>query len=264
VILYVLILLQKKLEMRTLKILPFLLFLLSGCAELNQLTQQVLTENKPLTQSEIISGLKEALIVGTSNSAEILGATDGYYKDELVKILLPPEADVIVNNVSKIPGGEKIIEDVLLNINRAAEDAVSEAKPIFVNSIKNMTIADAAGILIGDDNAATQYLRKTTYDQLMELYKPKIKASIEKKLIGNVTPAQSWDLLTGKWNDVANSVVGKIAGFKPVDIKLDDYLTQKALDGLFLKIEDQEKLIRKDPVARVNDILKRVFGSLDT
>lgn len=250
--------------MKYYKILPFLLFLFVGCAELTQLANQTLSSDKPLTQTEIISGLKEALIVGTNKSAAMLGTTDGYYKDELVKILLPPEANVIVKNISKIPGGDKLVEDVLLSINRAAEDAVSEAKPIFVNSIKSMTITDAVGILKGEDNAATQYLHKTTYNQLTELYKPKIKASVEKKLVGNVSTAQSWDLLTGKWNEVANSVVGKVAGFKPVEIKLDEYLTQKALDGLFLKIEDQEKLIREDPVARVNELLRRVFGSLDS
>jgi hypothetical protein len=250
--------------MKYYKILPFLLFLFVGCAELTQLANQTLSSDKPLTQTEIISGLKEALIVGTNKSAAMLGATDGYYKDELVKILLPPEANVIVKNISKIPGGDKLVEDVLLSINRAAEDAVSEAKPIFVNSIKSMTITDAVGILKGEDNAATQYLHKTTYNQLTELYKPKIKASVEKKLVGNVSTAQSWDLLTGKWNEVANSVVGKVAGFKPVEIKLDEYLTQKALDGLFLKIEDQEKLIREDPVSRVNELLRRVFGSLDS
>lgn len=250
--------------MKTLIFLPVLLFFLAGCAELTQIAQQTINENRPLTQTEIISGLKEALIVGTGKSADILGKPDGYYKDDLVKILLPPEADVIVKNISKIPGGEKFVEDALLSINRAAEDAVSEAKPIFVNSIKSMTITDAVGILKGADNAATQYLHKTTYNQLAALYQPKIKASIDKKLVGNVSTAQSWNLLTGKWNDLANSVAGKVAGLKPVNINLEEYLTQKALDGLFLKIGEQEKLIRKDPAARVNDILKRVFGTLDT
>ncbi len=251
--------------MKTRIILPVLfLLILSACAELTQLAQQTLTENRPLTQTEIISGLKEALVVGTGKSVDVLGVTDGYYKDELVKILLPPEADAIVKNISRIPGGEKLVEDAILSINRAAEDAVSEAKPIFVNSIKSMTITDAVGILKGEDNAATQYLHNTTYDQLVGLYRPKIKNSIDKKLVGNISTAQSWDLLTGKWNELANSVVGKVAGFKPVEIQLDEYLTQKALDGLFLKIEDQEKLIRKDPVARVSEILKRVFGSLDS
>lgn len=244
-------------------IILVLLFTLLGCAELMQVAQQVTEENKPLTQNEIIAGLKEALIVGINNSSNILGATDGYYKDEMVKILLPTEADVIVKNINKIPGGNDLIEDVLLKINRAAEDAVSEAKPIFANSIKSMTIADGYTILKGDDNAATQYLRKTTYNQLFELYRPKIKASVEKKLVGNISTGESWTQITGKWNEIAKSLVGQVAGFNPVEIDLDEYLTNKALDGLFLKIEAEEKQIRQDPLARVNSLLKRVFGTLD-
>ena len=241
----------------------FFLISLNSCAQFKEFAKKLIEENKPLSQKEIIDGLKEALIVGTNKSSEILGATDGYYKDEMVKILLPPEADMIVKNINKIPGGNELIEDVLLKINRAAEDAVSEAKPIFVNSIKSMTIADAFGILKGEDNAATQYLHKTTYPQLFELYRPKIKASVEKKLVGNVSTADSWNQLTKKWNDISKSMVGQIAGFKPVEIELDEYLTNKALDGLFLKIEAEEKLIRKDPAARVSNILKKVFGSPD-
>lgn len=251
--------------MKITRLLPILLlFVFSGCAELMQIAQQTLDEGKPLTQNEIIAGLKEALVVGTNKSADILGATDGYYKDELVKILLPPEADIIVDNINKIPGGTQLLEDVLLKINRAAEDAVSEAKPIFVNSVTNMTISDAFGILKGDDNAATQYLHATTYNQLFDLYKPKIKASIDKKLIGDISTTKSWDSLTGKWNEIAGTMVGQIAGLKKVEVNLDEYLTQKALDGLFMKIENEEKLIRKDPLARVSNLLKRVFGSLDT
>lgn len=241
-----------------------LIFLFTGCAQLAQIAGQTLSTGKPLSQNETIAGLKEALIVGTNNSASILGKTDGYYKDELVKILLPPEADVIVKNINKIPGGKQLVDDVLLSINRAAEDAVSEAKPIFVNSIKSMSISDAIGILKGEDNAATQYLRNSTYNQLVDLYRPKIKTSIDKKLVGNVSAGQTWETLTGKWNEAANSIVGQVAGFKPVNIQLDEYLTQKALNGLFLKIADEEKKIRKDPVSRVNDILKRVFGTLDS
>ena len=249
--------------MRATRLLTLLL-LFTGCAELMQIAQTATSSDQPLTQTEIIGGLKEALIVGTNNSANILGVTDGYYKDNLVKIFLPPEADIIVKNISKIPGGDQIIEDVLLKINRAAEDAVKDAKPIFVNSIKSMSITDAVGILGGAENAATEYLRNTTYNQLFELYRPKIQKSIEKKLVGNISTGQSWDALTKKWNDVAKSLVGQIAGFKPVEIKLDEYLTHKALDGLFLKIEAEEKQIREDPMARVNNILKRVFGSLDS
>jgi hypothetical protein len=241
----------------------FLLFTLNSNAQFKKFLKSITSEDKTLSQTEVIAGLKEALIVGTEKSANILGATDGYYKDELVKILLPPEADVIVKNIGKVPGGNELIEDVLLGINRAAEDAVSEAKPIFVNSIKSLTIADGFSILKGNENAATQYLRKTSYNQLFELYRPKIKASVEKKLVGDVSTAESWNKITGRWNDVAKSMIGQIAGFKPVNIELDEYLTNKALDGLFLKIEAEEKLIRKDPMARVNSLLKKVFGTLN-
>ena len=252
--------------MKTISFVTILsLFLFTGCAQLTQIAEQTMNTGKPaVTQSEIIAGLKEALIVGTNNSADILGKTDGYFRDELVKILLPPEADVIVKNISRIPGGNQLVEDVLLSINRAAEDAVSEAKPIFVNSIKSMSISDAVGILKGADNAATQYLQNSTYNQLVDLYRPKIKTSLDKKLVGNVSAGQSWDMLTGKWNEASKSTLGQIAGLKPVNIQLDEYLTQKALNGLFLKIADEEKKIRKDPVARVNELLKRVFGTLDS
>lgn len=241
-----------------------LTFIFSSCAELMQVAQQTLGEDRPLTQTEIIAGLKEALIVGAGNSVNILGATDGYYKDELVKILLPPEANVIVDNIGRIPGGQQLLDDVLLRINRAAEDAVTEAKPIFVNSIRSMTIADAVGILRGEDNAATMYLHRTTYDNLFLLYQPKIQTSLDKKLVGNVSTSQSWNTLTSKWNEVAGSLVGQLAGMKPVETKLDEYLTGKALDGLFLKIEAEEQLIRKDPAARVTQLLRRVFGSVNT
>lgn len=251
--------------MRTAKLLTLiLLFIFTSCAELMQIAQSTTSGDQPLTTSEITGGLKEALIVGINNSSNILGATDGYYKDDLVKILLPPEADMIVKNIGKIPGGDELIEDVLLKINRAAEDAVKDAKPIFINSIKSMSITDAVGILKGEENAATKYLHNKTYDQLFELYRPKIKASVEKKLVGNISTGQSWDMLTKQWNDIAKSIVGQFAGFKPIELELDEYLTHKALDGLFLKIEAEEKQIRKDPLARVSNLLKRVFSSIDS
>ncbi len=250
--------------MKTTRFLPILLaILLTGCAEMMQLSQQYLDANAPLTQNEIIAGLKEALVTGTNNSSSILGATDGYYKDELVKILLPPEADIIVDNIGKIPGGEDLLNDVLLHINRAAEDAAKEASPIFINSITSMTITDAVDILKGDNNAATQYLHNTTYSELTELYRPKIKSSVEKELAGGISTKESWDTLIGKWNKVAGSFIGQTAGLKTVDTELEDYLTQKALDGLFLKIADEEKAIRENPAARVTSLLKKVFGSVD-
>ena len=236
--------------------------MLVSCAELEQIARETIGGDEP-TRSEIISGLKEALVVGTDKAVQTLGVTNGYFGNELVKIYLPPEADVIIDNLNKIPGGQDLVNDVLLRINRAAEDAATEAKPIFVNSIRQMTIPDAVGILKGDDNAATQYLHRTTYNELFRLYRPKIENSLSKDLVGNVSTAESWNTLTSQWNKLAGSVVGQVAGFEKVEVDLANYLTGKALDGLFLKIEQQEELIREDPAARVTELLRKVFGSVD-
>ena len=237
------------------------IFMLTGCAEVLNMVQTVSTV--PLTEADVVSGLKEALITGAKNSAQRLSAVDGYFGDEAIKILLPDEARVIVDNISRIPGGDKLVQDVVLSINRAAEDAAKEAAPIFANSVRQMTIKDAWGILKGADNAATEYLRGTTYNELYALYKPKIRASTEKKIVGNISTQDSWQALTGKWNSLANSVAGRLASLKPVNTDLDDYLTNKALNGMFVKVQIEELKIRKDVSARVTPILQRVFGSLD-
>ena len=236
--------------------------LLSGCAELNTLMQSVPT-NAPLSEAEVAKGLKEALIIGSKNASNILSAVDGYYGDDMVKILLPEEATVIIDNLGRIPGGERMVEDVILRINRAAEDAAREAAPIFANSIQQMTIHDAFAILRGADHAATQYLSNTTRTDLYNVYQPKIRQSTEKEIIGGVSTKESWEALTGRWNMFANSVAGKMAGFNPVNVDLDDYLTNRALDGIFLKLQVEEKKIRTNVSARVTPLLEKVFGSLD-
>jgi hypothetical protein len=238
------------------------LLILTGCAELTKMMQTTGIP-APLTETEVSGGLKEALTTGAKIAAQKLSAENGYYGDLAVKILLPDEAKMIIDNISKIPGGDKLVEDVIVRINRAAEDAAKEVAPIFVNSITQMSIMDAFGILNGADNAATDYLRKTTSSELYALYKPKIQVSTEKKLIGGISTKDSWVALTGKWNSVANSVAGKIAGLKPVNTDLDDHLTKKALSGMFLKVEQEELKIRKDVSARISPTLQRVFGSLD-
>lgn len=233
---------------------------LTGCVELQQIMGTMMA-GQPLTTTEIIAGLKQALTIGADSSLKRISKTDGYYRDELIKILLPPEAKTITDNFARIPGGEKLVEDVVLRINRAAEDAAREALPIFASAVTGMTIQDGLAILKGHPTAATDYLRSNTYDQLFALYQPKIKNSIDKKLIGNISTAESWNKLTTEWNKIANSLVGQMAGFKPVNVQLDSYLTGKALDGLFLKVGEEEKKIRTDPVARVTELLKRVFGA---
>ena len=235
--------------------------LITACAELVKVLESA--GQLPLTETEVVSGLKEALITGARNSAQRLASENGYYGDVLIKILLPDEAKVIVDNISRIPGGSQLVEDVILRINRAAEDAAKEVAPIFVNSITQMTIRDAFNILNGADNAATQYLRNTTYNDLYALYKPKIQASTGKDIVGNISTMDSWEALTGRWNTIANSAAGRLANLKPVNTDLNDYLTNKALSGMFLKVEAEELKIRKEVSARVTPLLQKVFGSLD-
>jgi hypothetical protein len=240
-------------------LLALILIMAVSCSELMKVVNSA-TE-QPLTAAEIVAGLKQALQIGSDTSVVRLSKVNGYFGDAMVKILLPPEANTITQNLSKLPGGENLVNEVILRINRAAEDAAKEATPIFFSAITNMTIPDGLAILKGGDMAATNYLKNSTSQQLFQLYQPKIKNSLDKKLIGNISTTDSWNKLTTEWNKVANSVVGVLAGLKPVNVKLDDYLTQKGLDGLFLKIGEEEKKIRTDVRSRVTDLLKRVFGA---
>ncbi|MCW3807685.1 DUF4197 domain-containing protein [Plebeiibacterium marinum] len=236
-----------------------LILTFNSCAELIQIAN-TLEVDSPLSESEIANGLKEALRVGTDSAAHRLSLKNGYFSDEAVKILLPEEASIIVDNASKIPGGEKLINDVILSINRAAEDAAKEAGPVFFKAITDMTISDAINILNGSDHAATEYFKSKTYQSLFDLYSPKIQKSTTKKVLAGYSATDTWNTLTKNYNQLAGSFVGQLADLKKVDTELNTYLTQKALDGLFLKLADEELKIRKDPAARVTEILKRVFS----
>ncbi len=242
------------------RIFPFALILaIAGCTELKQLTEH-LESPRPLTNQEVVDGLRQALIIGSNSAAAGLSANDGYYRDQAVRIMLPPEAQIITDNLSLIPGGEKLVEDIILSINRAAEDAAKEAAPIFAAAVRNMTLSDGFAILRGENDAATRYLSLHTRSELFNLYQPKIKSSTDKPVVGNISASESWNTLTTQWNRVANSAVGRISDLKPVNVELDQYLTNMALEGLFLKLAQEEEKIRTDPAARVTDLLKRVFG----
>lgn len=236
--------------------------LIASCVPLTTVLDSV-DPPMPLNEERVAKGLKEALIVGARNTASKLAMTDGYFGDEAIRVLLPEEAKVIVDNISRIPGGRKLVEDAVLNINRAAEDAAGQAAPIFVAGVRQMTIDDAFGLLNGESNAATQYLHRTTHDALFALYRPKIETSVNKALVGGISTQESWDALTGQWNRFTSSLAGRVAGFKPVKTNLAEYLTHKALEGIFLKIAEEELKIRQHAHARVTPLLQRVFGSLD-
>jgi hypothetical protein len=241
--------------------LIILVFLACSCEILNQIASSSGVTGKGLTTDQVIQGLKEALKLGTEIAVKNLNKTDGYYLDKIVKINLPPETQEILKYAMKVPGLDKLIEDVILKINRAAEDAVVKATPIFVNAITGMNFQDAWGILNGPDSAATQYLRANTYNNLFNLYKPSVKTSLDKPIVAGVSANQTWTQIISKWNQFANSVAGKILQVKPVSYTLDEYVTHQALRGLFIKVKDEEKKIRTDVSARTSDILVKVFGA---
>ncbi len=255
--------------MKIIKSTVFLLIMIGfiSCSELQQMINTYETTDtgttskseKPLTTSEVNSGLKQALKFGAEKAVKVLAAKDGFYGDQLVKIMLPEQAQAIVKNIKLIPGGEKMVEKVVIRLNRAAEDAVSQATPIFVSAISEMTINDAFNILKGGNHAATDYLRNKTSNKLKQLFMPKVTASLNKKLVGNISTNESWKMLTNNYNKVANSFAGQIANLEPINTKLDEYVTDKALNALFLKVADEEEQIRKNPAKRITDLLKRVF-----
>ena len=239
-----------------------LLILTSSCDILTQVASTVdAGAGTKLTTDQVAQGLKEALKVGTDVAVKKLNTTDGYYLDQLVKINLPPETQELMNYIQKVPGLDKMVGDLVLQINRSAEDAARQATPVFVNAITTMTIADAWGILNGTDTAATGYLREKTFVQLTGLYQPAVKTSLDKPLVAGVSANQTWSSLSKKWNQFAGSVAGKLLSVKPLNFTLDEYVTKQALRGLFIKVADQEKLIRTDINARTSDLLKKVFGS---
>jgi hypothetical protein len=200
-----------------------------------------------LSNDDIVGGLKEALTLGAQKSASKLSAADGFFKDAAVKILLPPEAQKVEKTLRSVGMGN-LVDNAILSMNRAAEDAAKSAAPIFVNAVKNMSIQDALGILRGSDTSATSYLRKSTSPDLTHAFKPVIDSSLKK------TDATKY------WKTVFDTYNGLPTTFKKVDSDLSSYVTQRALSGVFFYVADEEKKIRKDPAAQATDLLKKVFG----
>ena len=224
------------------------IFTLVSCAEMTSVMEQVntTTGTPALTNDEVIRGLREALTIGTNNSSSLTSKLDGFYKNPEIFIPFPPEAIKVKNKVEEL-GMKKQVDEFVMTLNRAAETATLEAAPIFVNAIKEMTIADGFAILRGNDNAATQYLKDKTTPQLKVKFNPIVKNAIQKVEV------------TKYWNPVINTY-NKIPFIEKMNPDLEDYVTTKAMDGLFLMIAKEETKIRKDPMARVTDLLKKVFG----
>lgn len=199
----------------------------------------------PVTSAEVASGLKQALEVGIKNGSAQASQTDGYYKNPLIRIPFPEDVKKVENTLRQVGLGTEV-DRFILTLNRGAEDAAKSAVPIFVSAIKQMTIQDAWAILKGDKDAATQYLIRTTSNQLYSTFNPVMVKSLEK------TNATKY------YTDIV-SQYNKIPLVQKVNPDLDDYATQKAIDGLFMLVAQEEAAIRENPVARTTELLKRVF-----
>jgi hypothetical protein len=227
--------------------------ILSACtsAQINQtlgdVNKTMSGSGQPLTSAEVADGLKEALIKGISTGSDMVSQMDGYFKNPEIKIPFPPDVKRVEDKLRQIGlGGE--IDKFVMSMNRGAEDAAKEAKPIFITAIKSMTIQDAWGILKGQNDAATQYLKRTTSSLLKEKFKPVIQNSLDK-----VSATKYYTEIVTRYNQIP--LVQK------VNPDLNDYATDRAIEGLFIMIAKEEKNIRDNPAARTTELLKKVFSS---
>jgi len=231
----------------------FIFLMLFGSSTFAQLdkvlndAKKALSTGKPLTTTEVTNGLKEALVNGVSKGTDLTSKLDGYYKNPEIKIPFPQDVKMVETKLRALGMGKEV-DKFVVTLNRGAEEAAKEAKPIFLAAIKQMTIDDAFAILKGQPDAATQYLKKTTTAQLKEKFKPIVQASLDK-----VQATKYYGDLVNQYN--------RIPFITKVNPNLNDYATDMAIQGLFTMIAKEEKSIRQDPAARTSDLLKKVFGS---
>lgn len=267
---------KKFLKVGILVAMTLIIFTTVSClSTLNAVASNVLggsssssSKKSAFTNSEAISAMKDALNEGIISASSNLSKTNGYFGNSALKILLPSEAQPILNAVNQIPGGQSLIDDVVLRLNRSAEESAKDVTSIFSQAIKEMTVTDGIKIVTGKNTAATEYLKEKTYNKLLELYKPKVTNALNKPLVLNVSANKAWSTLTSAYNKigVVPNKVAKLAGktepFPEVEVDLATYSTEKALDGLFVKIAEEEKVIRENPLDYASSMIKKVFGAV--
>jgi hypothetical protein len=229
-------------------LIAIIAFMLSGCETAKQVLGSIgnTAGIGTVSNADVVAGLKEALRVSTDTTTKQLSLINGFFGDDIIRILMPPEAQKVEKTLRDVGFGKTVDKDIL-SMNRGAEDATKFAGQIFWKSIQQMTINDAIGILRGGDFAATEYLKRTTTQELTTSFRPVIDRSLN-----NVNATKYWNDVFSVYNRFSKS---------PVNTDLGAYVTEKALSGLFYHVGLQEQKIRRDPAARVTEILRRVFGS---
>ena len=223
-------------------------FTFTSCETARQILEGVATASGTgeLSANEISLGLKEALTVGTNRSSSQLSSVDGFFKNAAIKILLPPEAQKVESTLRSVGMGN-LVDKAVLSLNRAAEDAAKTAAPIFIDAVRQMTITDAVNILRGGDFAATDYFKGKTTNALTNAFRPVIDRSLK-----NVNATKYWGDVINAYNMVATTKVNP---------DLAAFVTERAMNGIFYQVGLEEQRIRKEPVARSTELLKKVFGS---
>ncbi|MFN2260671.1 MAG: DUF4197 domain-containing protein [Psychroflexus sp.] len=229
--------------MKKLLLIP-ILFFISSCAELQQVAEEV-NNNRNLSENQIAEALKQALNKGIDEQVSKLTQENGFYKNDLVKIGLPDNLQKLESGLRQVGLGS-LADEGIKALNRTAEEAVKEATPIFVNAIKNMSINDAKNILLGDKNAATNYLKNQTKTELYNKFQPVVNKNFSK-----VGADQIWENIISKYNNIPLT--------NDVNPDLTDYVTNRALEGVFEMIEIEEKEIRAKTNSRTTELLRRVF-----
>ena len=216
-------------------------------AQLIRKAENLIQKNGGLSEKDAADGIKEALTKGTNEGVKLVSVVNGYFGNPSIKIPFPPDAKIMETKLRAVGLGNKV-DEVVLSINRAAEDAAAAAAPIFIDAIRKMSIQDAVQIVRRDQHAATSYLSNHTSAALKVAFKPTIKSSLDK-----VNATKYWDELVKTYN--------KLPFVKKMNPDLAKYVTSKAIDGLFIMVANEEEKIRKDPMARTSDLLKKVFGN---
>ncbi|MEX2593518.1 MAG: DUF4197 domain-containing protein [Anditalea sp.] len=230
-------------------LLSFIFVILIGCTatDLNRILKGA--SGAALTNEDVANGLKDALAKGVSTGAESASRQDGFFKNELIRIALPEEFRKVEATMRQLGLGSEV-DKVLLAINRGAENAASQAKPIFINAIRQLSIQDAFSILKGQPDAATEYLQKNTTGQLTTLFRPEIQEALDQ-----VGATRYYSDLVKTYNAIPTT--------KKINPDLNAYVTEKALEGLFKLIAEEEKNIRENPLERTTAIMRRVFAAQD-
>jgi len=243
--------------------LGFMVLTLSTCGTLDSIVNMNIGSAggvfTPSTE-QMISALREALTKGAENAGAELSISGAFSNNVTRKIPLPPEAQTIIDNISRIPGGQQQIDALILRINTAAENASKKIAPIFADAITSMTISDAANILRGSNTAATEYLEKTTTDALKNAFRPELNRALSEPIIAGISAQQAWTTLVTNYNTVANSAIGRLANLKPVNADINEFVLSKALSAVFGQMSEVEKNIRANPAQFLSDISKNVFN----